>query len=173
MNDEELIEEAAKLLRQGDRRVDVSLRGTLAGLLDEVSSHAESCYPCCDNGIRQCYEFGAAAMSFVDAVVLPHLVESRPEPEPRAIQIPLPDDDHWIHRVELGGGYHMAAFRKFDVMVIGFAPANGYGKSLPAHLPVGDIYRHIRSGKPDIASADLCFTAIGLLKSAIGNEEKK
>lgn len=72
-----MITEAAKLIRQGDSRVDISLRGPLAGLLDAVEEHAESEYPCCDCGIRQCYEFGSAAMKFVDAVVKPFMNEEK------------------------------------------------------------------------------------------------
>lgn len=74
MTDKKMIEEAERLIRQGDSRVDISLRGPLADLLHEVGEHAESQYPCCDCGIRQCYEFGAVAMRFVDAVVKPSVV---------------------------------------------------------------------------------------------------
>jgi hypothetical protein len=68
MDDEAAVRMAERVIRQGDSRVDISLRGHLAELLDRIADHVESMYPCCDNGTRQCWEIGAPAMSLVDAI---------------------------------------------------------------------------------------------------------
>jgi hypothetical protein len=77
VTDEKLIAQAATVIRQGDHRVDVSLRGHLADMLDALYEHADSEYPCCDNGIRQCWEFGAAAMPLIDEIVRPYRKEEK------------------------------------------------------------------------------------------------
>jgi hypothetical protein len=71
VTDEKMIGEAAKLIRHGDNRVDISLRGPLADLLSELEEHADSEYACCDNGVRQCYEIGGVTMNLVDAILKP------------------------------------------------------------------------------------------------------
>jgi hypothetical protein len=97
------------------------------------------------------------------------VVESRAEPA-HSDQIPLPTDDYWFHRIGLGGGCFLASFRMFGVTVIGFSPANGLTRSHPAHYPVDEIYKYIRSAKPDTITADTCFAAIKLLKETLDKE---
>lgn len=77
MTDEKLIAEAATVIRQGDHRVDISLRSHLADLLDALHEHAESEYQCCDAGVRQCWEFGAAAMPLIDEIARPYRKEEK------------------------------------------------------------------------------------------------
>lgn len=95
------------------------------------------------------------------------VLESRSEPVFPPEWIHLPEDDGWVHRIDIGGHY-MVAFRKLYVMVIGYGPATGMTKALPAHYPVDEIYRHTRSSRPDpTIPADTCFAAIKMLKEAV------
>lgn len=99
------------------------------------------------------------------------VVESRPEPAHDTVRIPLPGDDEWIHRVHLGGHHFLAVFRNLLVPVIGFSPANSFGKSFSAYYPIDEIYKVIRSAKPADISPDTCFVAIKLLKEIVDKEK--
>lgn len=99
------------------------------------------------------------------------VLESRSEPVFPPGWIYLPDDDEWVHRVDIGG-CHMVAFRRLFVMVIGYGPATGVTRSLPAHYPVDEIYQYIRPDRPDPSiPADTCFAAIKMLKEAVGAQK--
>lgn len=99
-------------------------------------------------------------------------LESRPEPKGPPTAVPLPEDNHWIHRVDVGG-HALVAFRRLGAMMIGFAPGNGWTTAEAAHYPVEEIYKAVRDSRPspDIP-ADTCFEAIRMLQAAC-NEEKK
>jgi hypothetical protein len=68
VSEKEELEAAAQRIREGDRRVDIELRGALAVLLDGLAEHADSEYACCDNGFRQCWEIGSATMPLADMI---------------------------------------------------------------------------------------------------------
>lgn len=100
------------------------------------------------------------------------ILESRPEPDFHPFAIPTAEDDHWIHRVDLGGHF-LVAFRKLDILRIGFGPANGWTVAEAAHYPVEEIYRAIRDTRPSSAiPADTCFEAIRMLQKVCDKETK-